>query len=165
MNTRRLEESTRLVGATSWAAIVTGVFLALALQAVLMWFGLALAQSSGDRVPARGFEVWAVIVQLLAIAFGAAIASAISRTDRRGGVATGIMVWAVALVLGGLVTGVAMATRFPGGAAWSAFLGALLGLAAAIVGGWFGASFRGPAGDTTVRPPPETTDYTAHPVH
>jgi hypothetical protein len=165
MNTRRLEESTRLVGATSWAAIVTGVFLALAVQAVLMWFGLALAQSSGDRVPGRGFEVWAVIVQLVAIAFGAAVAASISRNERRGGVATGIMVWAVALVLGGIVTGMAMATRFPGGAAWSAFLGALLGLAAAIIGGWFGASFRGPASEPTVRPPPETTDYTAHPVH
>jgi FtsH-binding integral membrane protein len=141
MDTRRLQEGSRLIGATSWAAIAAGVFVALALHMLLMLFGLAVVQSVGDRTPGGGFAIWAIIVQLGAIAVGAALAAALTHSERRGtGIAAGVMTWAVALVLGGSLSGFALAQRFDGAGVWSVFLGALLALGAAVLGGGFGAS-------------------------
>lgn len=150
-----------------WGPVITGVFLALASQAVLLLLGLAIAQSSGDQVPGNGFAVWSVIVQLAAIAFGAVIAASMSHADRRTGIVAGIMVWAVGLVIGGLATGVALGTRLNEGGAWSAFFGALLGLGAAIIGGLFGSRIGGHRGariERIERPVPEAGEYTAHPA-
>lgn len=164
MKTRRLEEGTRLFGSISWGPIITGVFLALALQTLLMLFGLAIVQSTGDNVPGNGFAVWVVIVQLAAIAFGAAVASSLSRGDRRAGIAAGIMVWAVGLVLSGFVTGLALGAPLAGSGAWSAFFGALLGLAAAIIGGMFGSRIGRARGSLTGATTADVTDYSAQPA-
>lgn len=141
MNTRKLDESSRLVGATSWAAIASGVVIALALQTVLVLFGLALGLSMGDHTVAGGFALWAVIVQLLSIAVGAALAARISHgSNRMGGVAAGVMTWAVSLAFGGALSsqGLAWTTRTASTGAWAAFFGALLGLGAAVIGGIVG---------------------------
>lgn len=141
MDTRRLEEGSRLFGATRWSAIATGVFVALALQTVLLLLGLALGRSVGDEAVGGGFALWAIIVQLCSIAVGAALAASTSHADTRmGGIAAGVMTWAVSLVLGGVLSGVAFMRGTDGGDAWSAFFGALLGLGAAILGGAFGAT-------------------------
>ncbi len=160
MDTRKLEQGTRLFGELRWSPILTGVFLALAAQAVLQLLGLAIAQSSGDGVPGNGYGVWSVIVQLVAIAFGAAVAASMSYADRRTGIVAGIMVWAVGLVLGGFVTGLTLGTRLDEGGAWSAFFGALLGLGAAILGGLLGSRIGGPTTSRIERPLP-ASDYTA----
>ena len=149
MDTRRLDESSRLVGATSWAAIASGVFIALALQTLLLLFGLALGLSVGDRAVGGGFALWAVIVQLFAIAVGAALAARLSHAHyRMGGMVAGIMTWAVALALGGTLTGATFGERFASTGAWAGFIGAILGLGAAIVGGAIGSTFGG-GGRTT----------------
>ena len=141
MDTRKLEEGSRLVGATSWAAIASGVFVALALQTVLLLLGIALGVSVGDSAIGGGYALWAVIVQLGSIAVGAALAASLSHSAHRlGGIAAGVMTWAVALVLGGMLSGVSLTMRLDGAGAWSAFLGALLGLGAAMLGGAFGAT-------------------------
>jgi len=148
MQTRKLDEGTRLIGAISWSSIATGVFLALAIQAVFVQLGLALATSVGDKAPAGGFSLWAVVVQLCAIAIGAAVTARISHAERRmSGVAAGVMTWAVALALGGIAQqGTAMIMRgFDSSGVWAGFLGAVISLAAAIVGGAFGASLGGSA--------------------
>jgi hypothetical protein len=153
MVTRKLTEGSRLVGATSWAAIAFGVFTALALQHLLIMFGLALGVSTGDRNVAGGFALWVVIVQLLSIALGAALAARLAHAgNRTGGVAAGVMTWAVALVLGGTLQGVSLMEIGPTGA-WAAFFAALLGLAAAIAGGAAGSSIGRPtAGPVTQEP-------------
>lgn len=143
MDTRRFEEAARWLGTIRWSAIATGVFIALALQTVLLLLGVALARSVGDEAIGGGFALWAVIVQLACLAVGAAIAAALSHVhDRMSGVAAGVMTWAVALVLGGVLSGFSLTQRLEGTAAWSGFFGALLGLAAAVVGGAFGATLR-----------------------
>lgn len=144
MNTQKLEESSRLVAATSWGAIAAGVFVALALQTLLLLMGLALGLSVGDRTVSGGYTLWAVLVQLGALAVGAALAARVARADTRlGGMVAGAMTWAVTIVLGGLggltLASVAMIPGATSGA-WAAFLGILLGLGAAVLGGAFGAS-------------------------
>jgi len=144
MDTRKLDESSRLVGATSWAAIASGVFITLALQSLLLMFGLALGLSVGDKMIAGGYALWAVIVQLVAITVGAALAARISHAHhRRGGMVAGIMTWAVALALGATLTGATLSQRFESTGAWAGFLGAILGLGAAIVGGALGSTLGG----------------------
>lgn len=162
MNTRTFDKSTRLIGATSWAAIASGVFIALALQALLLLFGFAVAVE--DARIGAGYGSWAVIVQLISIAAGAALAARLSHAgDRAGGIAAGVMTWAVALVVGGALQGVTMIGRGGGSAmAWAAFIGAALGLGAAIFGGAAGATVRGrPAGTipTTSSGPSETPSH------
>lgn len=140
MNTRKLDESTRLIGGISWSAIATGAVIAVALQMVLMSLGVALSSSVGDREPEGGYSLWAVISQLVAIAVGAALTARLAHAERRmNGVAAGIMTWALTLVLGGAGLGFAMGAQLTYGA-WSAFIGAVLGLGAAIVGGSVGAT-------------------------
>lgn len=140
MNTRKLEESSRLVGATSWAAIASGVFVALALQTVLLLLGLALGLSVGDEMLGGGYALWAVLVQLGSLAVGAALAAATTHAEHRsGGIVAGIMTWAVAIVIGGALSWISLRGMIGGTGAWSAFVGAVLGLGAAIVGGMFGS--------------------------
>lgn len=145
MNTRRLEDGARFLGSTSWAAIASGVFLALALQSLLLLLGVAFASSVGDRVPENGYSVWAVLVQLLSFAVGGAVAASLARATSASygdpaprGVALGVMVWAVALVVGGALTVLVTRGSFATNA-WLTFFGALLALAAAIGGAVFGA--------------------------
>jgi hypothetical protein len=141
MNTRRLEEGSRLVGATSWAAIASGVFVALALQTVLLLLGLAFGLSVGDQAVGGGYALWAVLVQLASIAVGAALAAAVTHAERgKGGMVAGIMTWAVALVIGGALSWISVGRMVDGAGAWSGFVGAVLGLGAGIIGGMFGAS-------------------------
>ena len=139
MNTRSLEDSIHSVGATKWSAIATGVFLALAVQTVMLLLGAAVTSSVGDGVPEGGYAFWALLVQLAAIGAGAAIAAALSHaTLRRAGIGAGVVVWAVALVFGGLVTVFVLSRGSAETNAWLAFFGALLSLTAAIVGGAIG---------------------------
>ncbi len=162
MNTRKLEESTRLVGATSWAAIASGVVIALAIQILLMMLGLAFGLSVGDGTPEGGFALWAVLVQLVSIAIGAALAARISRAHRPvAGAAAGVMTWAASLVLGGAMAGLTTMQRSESTGAWAGFFGALLALGAAILGGAAGASLgrsrrppvtTGPIGPTSTQP-------------
>lgn len=143
MNTRKLEETSRLVGATSWAAIASGVVVALAIQTVLVLLGLAVGLSVGDGMIAGGFAVWAVLVQLCSMAVGAALAAATSHAEgRMGGIIAGVMTWAVAITIGGLLSSIGIA-RLGEGGAWTAFFGAVLGLGAAILGGGFGSLIHG----------------------
>jgi len=158
MDTRKLEEGSKLIASTSWAAIASGVFVALALQIVLLLFGLAVGLSVGDKTVGGGYALWAVIVQLFAIAVGAALAARIAHAGHTsGGIVAGIMTWAVSLVLGGALQGFTMVQRFDStGGAWAAFLGVTLGLGAAIVGGAIGAS-RWRGRHTTEPPAPVVT--------
>jgi len=144
MNTRRLEEGSRWLGTIRWSAIASGVFIALALQTLLLLLGLAFGLSVGDETVGGGYALWAVIVQLVCLAIGAAVAAALSHAHgRMSGIAAGVMTWAVSLVIGGALSGFTLTQRLDGTAAWSAFVGALLGLIAAIAGGAFGATLRG----------------------
>jgi hypothetical protein len=140
MDTRKLDEGTRLVGGVSWSAIATGAVIAVALQTVLVLLGVAIASSVGDRAPEGGYAVWVVLVQIVALAVGAALTARLSHAERRmNGVAAGVMTWAVSLVIGGAASAFVMGAQLNRGA-WSAFFGALIGLGAAIVGGSFGAT-------------------------
>lgn len=140
MDTSKLDESSRLVGGISWTAIATGTVIAVALQSVLMLFGIALVTSVGDHMPGGGYSTWIVLVQLVALAVGAALTARLSHGERRmNGVAAGVMTWAVTLVIGGAFQGFAMGAQI-GRGTWAPFLGALLGLGAAIIGGAFGAT-------------------------
>ena len=153
MNTRSLEDGIHSVGATRWSAIATGVFLALALQTILLLFGAAVSSSVGDGVPEGGYAFWALLVQLVSIGTGAAIAAALSHASlRREGIGAGVVVWAVALVFGGLVTVFVLSRGSSETNAWLAFFGALLSLTAAIVGGAFGTRLgrTSSAGGTTI---------------
>jgi hypothetical protein len=142
MDTRKLEETSRLVGSISWAAIASGVFIALALQILLSLLGLAFGLSVGDRAVGGGYAFWAVLVQLVSIGVGAALAARIAHATRTyGGIAAGIMVWAVALVIGGALPGFMLVQRFDSTVgAWAAFIGAAISLLAAILGGILGSS-------------------------
>lgn len=140
MDTRKIDEGTRLVGAISWSAIATGAVIAVALQTVLLLLGLAITSSVGDRVPEGGYSLWVVLVQVVALAVGAALTARLSHAERKmNGVAAGVMTWAVSLVIGGAASAFVMGAQLDRGA-WSAFLGALIGLAAALLGGSFGAT-------------------------
>jgi hypothetical protein len=149
MNTRTLEQSSKLVAATSWGAILSGVFIALALQALLLLLGLAVAGSVDDRVPEGGYALWAVLVSIGSFLVGGALAGSVARADNRAsGIAAGILMWAVALVAGNFLSGFLGVPRTATGTynttwAWAPFLAALLALGAAIVGGMIGASLRG----------------------
>lgn len=159
MNTTALDEKTRLVDLTSWRAIAAGVFVALALQILLSLFGLGFALRDAEL--GGGYQAWAIIVQLLSIALGAALAARVSHPGSRwGGIVAGGMVWAVALVLGGVVPGLTILPRTPVGSAWLAFVGALLSLGAAIGGGILGATMRGRAGGARRLAEGETATHT-----
>lgn len=161
MDTRKLEEGSRLVGATSWSAIASGVFVALALQTVLLLLGLAFGLSVGDRAVGGGYAMWAILVQLSSIAVGSALAAAVTHAERgKGGMVAGLMTWAVAIVIGGALSWISVGRMVDGTGAWSAFVGAVLGLGAAILGGVFGSTFGGSLSSGTYRSPdvPDRSD-------
>ena len=158
MNTRSLEESTRLVDSLSWSAIAFGTFIALSVQSVLLMLGLALATSTGDEMPGGGFNIWMVVVELVAIAVGAALTARLSHVDRRSnGIAAGVMTWAVVLVLGGVFQGLTMTRALGGSGAWAMLIGAVVSLVAAMIGGAFGASLGGSSRGSLT--PPESRRY------
>jgi hypothetical protein len=145
MNTQRLDESSRLVAATSWGAIAAGVFVALALQTALLLLGLAFGLSVGDERIGGGYALWAIIVQLASFALGAALAARIAHAGNQlGGIVAGVMTWAVAVVvngaLGGIALGAPASMRLESTSAWAAFFGIVLALGAAIFGGVMGAT-------------------------
>lgn len=126
-----------------WPAIAAGVVVAVALQLLLSWAGSAFALSVGDEQPETGLALWLVIAQLLSLFLGAAFAAYLARAaSTTSGAVIGAFTWALALVLGS-----ALASRLfegwrpadPGDAAWAMFLGALLSLATAMLGGAVGA--------------------------
>ena len=139
MKVRRFDESTGFLGSLSWSAVATGTFIALAVQTVFLLLGLALAMSFGDRAPGGVYSAWTVIVELCAIAIGAALTARLSHAERRSsGIAAGVITWAVVLVLGSVFQGLTMTRALGGSGAWAAFIGAVVSLAAAIAGGALG---------------------------
>jgi hypothetical protein len=131
---------------------VTGAVVALALQTVLLVLGLAVATSFGDHQPGGGFSLWAIIVELVAVGFGAMVSARLAHADdRQRGIAAGLMLWAVMIVIGSWFQGLTLARGFTGGAAWTLFIAAILSLAAAVYGGLLGAGFHGSPRDTVTR--------------
>jgi hypothetical protein len=127
-----------------WSAIAAGVVIALAAQVLLLWLGDAIVLSVGDRRPAGGFAVWVVLVQLGSLFLGAGFAAFVAKTmTRASGAAIGAFTWALALVLGTSLASRPLESWRPedaAAAAWTTFLGALLGLGAAMVGGVVGST-------------------------
>jgi hypothetical protein len=142
LDRNKLEESTRLVGTTSWAAIGAGAVVALAIQVLLLLLGLALSLSVGDHIPAGGYAFWAVIVEMFALAVGSALAAHVAHPGRElGGITAGVMTWATFIVLSIVVGRYALfAVASTSTTAWAGFFGALFGLAAAIFGGIVGST-------------------------
>ena len=131
----------------SWSAIATGTFIALAVQTVLLLFGLAIATSFGDHLPGTGFGIWMVLVELGAIAIGAALSARLSHAARRGtGIAAGVVTWSVVLVLGTMFQAFTMTRAIGGSGVWAELIGAVASLAAAIVGGAFAVHLAGSSG-------------------
>ena len=163
MDTRKLDETARPFEFIRWSAIATGAVIALAVQSVLIAFGLGIATSVGDHVPGSGFAVWVVIVELCAMAIGAALTARISHAEtRRIGAAAGIMTWAVVLLVGGVLLHLVMTATIARLGAWSFFFGDILSLGAALAGGIYGSRIHG-----TVAPPGERAVYDERltPVH
>jgi hypothetical protein len=155
-----LDENARPFEFLKWSAIATGAVIALAVQTVLVAFGLGIATSVGDHVPGGGFVVWVVLVELVALAIGAALTARLSHAEsRRAGVAAGIMTWAVVLLVGGFVMKVAMSAGFAALGAWAFFFGDVFSLGAAIAGGIYGSTLRASAVE------PRTYDEKHVPVH
>ncbi len=148
MNAYSLSRSSRLVSATSWGAIARGVFVALAIQTVLLLFGLAIAGTVGDRVAETGYAFWMVIVYLVSFGIGGAVAAASSAEDKASAVAAGFMTWAVALVVSTAI-GTLLATpqRAETSPLWTSLIAAILALVAAVIGGLIGASARSRTAD------------------
>jgi len=160
-----VDTGSRWVASTSWSAIACGAFVALALQVLFYWFGLAVALADGQA--GEGYRLWVVLVQLASLAIGGALAARISHADQRaGGVAAGVMTWAVALVLGVVLGGFAPLTAGTSGPAWAAFLGGLFALGAAILGGLVGAApGERPTASLPATSLPSTTMRTEEPIH
>lgn len=164
----RIDEGSRILAATSWSAIVAGVAVGLALQVLLLTFGLAFGMSVGDGLPEAGYAWWAFLVTLLTFAVAGAIAARISMTRTKlAGLVVGAMTWAAATAIGGIL-GNSMAnptmSRLGTTGMWSVFFGLLLGLGAAMIGGFVGAT-RGrvtlPSVPAPPRAPLETPAHSA----
>ncbi len=76
----------------------------------------------------------------------------------------GLMTWAVAIVIGGALSWISVGRMIDGTGAWSAFLGAVLGLGAAIIGGMFGASLGSRSSGTTYTSQDRTDPLSAPPL-
>jgi hypothetical protein len=140
MFVRRVEDTTRTLATTGWGAIAVGVAVTLALQTLLLSFGIAVGLSVGDETLGGGFQTWSTVVQLVSLGIGAALASRITQqTDSWSGTIVGVMTWAAAVVIGAVIGTVGIASS---GDAWSSFFGVLLGLGAAMVGGSLVAAAR-----------------------
>ncbi len=165
MDTKRLEQSSRLLDSISWSAVASGTVIALALQTLLLMLGYAIATSVGDHAPGAGFGVWMVIVELCAIAVGAALTARLSHVYQKTyGMAAGIMTWALAIVLGAVFQGLTLTRAFGGPSPWAPFFGAAISLAAAIIGGAFGSRIGSSSsrGDEYHEPTEATPAMTAH---
>lgn len=129
------------LGRWDWSAIAAGVVVAIALQIVLRWLGIAFAMSWGDDEPEGGYALWSILVQLGSLFVGAAFAAYLARAPTAtDGALVGAFTWALALVLGSSVAATTFGWRVDGGGAWAAFFGAILSLATAVVGGAIGAT-------------------------
>jgi hypothetical protein len=125
----------------SWSAIFAGVFVGLAVETLLLLFGAAIGTSVGDKVLGGGFGVWTVIVTMLGLALGGAVAAFVGGINRaREGAITGFLVWSVIIVLSSTLFS-SFGPQSLGTAFWARFFGALVGLACALVGGIAGARF------------------------
>lgn len=140
---RMIEEATgALARAWDWSAILKGAFTALALFVVLRYFGAALGVSTGDGRLETGFAVWSVLVELLAIGAGAVLAGYLVPSVRvLDGALAGAFTWVVSIVLMTTFLGVG-GPQSARSALWGAFLGALLSLGGAMIGGILGAQLR-----------------------
>ncbi|MBI4508382.1 MAG: hypothetical protein HY698_02020 [Deltaproteobacteria bacterium] len=141
MNRQSTELLSSLGRSLSWPGIAAGVFLALALDALLLLLGAALALSTGDEELGTGFAIWMVISQVVSFTVGGVVAGYLSGATRNvDGALVGILTWAVALVLtrAFLAEGT-LGFRGPGSAAWAAFFGALLSVVVTMIGGIWGA--------------------------
>src|SRR3954464_13085862 len=122
MNIRRLEDGARLLDSVSWSAIASGTIIALALEIVLLLFGVAIATSVGDGTPGAGYAVWMALVQLFSIAIGAALAARLSHVANRfEGMGVGVLTWALVVVIGVAFQGLTMTRMLAGSGAWAAF--------------------------------------------
>ena len=112
----------------SWAAIVAGAFVALALFVVcgvlataFGWdYGLGTARTTGREAAAA---VWGLITTLICFGAGGWIAGTISRREHRGsGTMNGVLVWAVAIPLFAIFFGATMGPalgRYASDANWN----------------------------------------------
>ncbi|MCC6557438.1 MAG: hypothetical protein IT372_31190 [Polyangiaceae bacterium] len=161
------ETAGAMARAWNWSAVLKGSFLALALYVLLRFFGAALGVSTGNRVLETGFAVWSVIVQLVAIGSGAALAGYLISPSRAvDGVLTGVFTWVVSIVLMATLFGVA-GPQTARSALWGAFLGALLSVGAGAIGGLLGVqigrrsrrpAYAGPTVVTPATPEPPPKD-------
>jgi hypothetical protein len=122
--------------------VLRGTFVALATFVVLRYLGAALGVSTGDGVLDTGYAVWSVIAQILSIGLGAVVAGRLIGASRGlDGALAGLFTWAVTIVIMTTLFGVAgPQTAIP--ALWSAFLGAVLGAGAGVLGGMIGVRSR-----------------------
>lgn len=150
-----------------WSSIWSGLLVAIATQMILTSFGLAIglysltAQAGGAiGIDWSAVGLWNSIWGLIALFLGGWVAARLATSlTSANGAWHGVIVWALTLTLGTLlaalgVTGVlsflpsrVLATAGIGagdviGTAWGFFIGALLGLAAAALGGALGARRR-----------------------
>ena len=127
----------------NWGAIAAGVVVALAVQVLLLWLGHAFAVSFGDHRAGGGYAIWVLIVQLGSLFVGAGFAAYLARAaTTAAGAAIGGFTWALALVLGTALASQPLAGWRPedaSAAAWTTFVGGLLSLATALVGGALGS--------------------------
>jgi hypothetical protein len=126
-----------------WGPVASGVVVALAIRLPLLWLGNAFSRGFGNAQPEGGFAAWALLVLLISTFLGAGVAAYVARASSmwRAG-AVGVFTWALALVLGSSLVTEPLAPWHPAGAAWAAFVGALLSLAAAVAGGVVGGTRR-----------------------
>jgi hypothetical protein len=122
----------------SWSAIFAGVFVGLAIETLLLLLGAAIGTSVGDRVLGGAFGIWAVIVTMLGLAIGGAVAAYAAKLTRpREGAIIGFLVWSVVVVLSSTLWS-SFGPQMLGTAMWARFFGALVGLACALGGGVLG---------------------------
>jgi hypothetical protein len=101
-------------GRVSWAAIVAGSALALAVYFLLTLLGTAIGLSIHDRVSDRGFNVgaviWAILVTAGSLFLGGFVASQLSTGENKiEGALYGLLVWAVVFAL--MITALAAFVR------------------------------------------------------
>lgn len=129
----------RALSSWDWSAILAGVAVAMAIRFFLSLLGAAVGLTVGNEVLGGGYAVYAVLVQLLALAMGAATAAMLAHVDSATqGAWVGAFTWVVVVSLSGLLPGSPLLPQTLTSAAWGAFMGALLSLATAILGGAIG---------------------------
>ncbi|MBI3945102.1 MAG: hypothetical protein HY321_04230 [Armatimonadetes bacterium] len=147
----------------SWGAVWSGLLVALATQMILSAFGLGLnlygltESATGGIAPnLSALGLWTAIWALISLFLGGLVAARLANSlTAMNGIWHGIVVWALTLALGTLLTALGITGVFgflsprmmaaPGfgmgdimNTAWGFFIGSLLGLGAAVLGGWLG---------------------------